>query len=546
MRDWLRRAPSVCASPAANNPNSTHPTRKTPYPLRVGSDKCLVDVIYFLAMKLRVTMEGQSGMSEAQASRNEGGLTRAEYMRLFIASALSMMMTLVFNGTLYLAYDGIFDWSRDVSTATSIALAVVCLVIARKRPALIRPRMLTVCTIGLSVAGYALCAAGVAFGSAPAIVAGVIAVAPIDLWSTILWLLSIARLPRRQACLCIATSSLVGITLAFAVNEWAPYGLVNLIAATSSVAIVILCLPLTQGFFKRLPLVELTSSQQVAQPEAVLPLSHAFYAYIFVFSVTYGFALRCENYAGPLVSTIASLASSGAVALYAWKTKSATKVDSLFVAAFFSVAAGFMFVLTGDARTGQLASTLLMMGYMCLQLLIWLALSAAAQRNTAEAIPTICWGSAVSYVGIVVGVTLWLIPNDLLASLLGGDKLLQDLLVIAVLAGLVLYTLLTRRSFVFDTAIEGIAPDVAAPQVEVQYVDSLASRCEQAVARYSLTSREADVMTLLAHGNTATRIQEELGISYNTVKYHVKNVYAKMDVHSQQELIDLLCEKRAE
>ena len=136
--------------------------------------------------------------------------------------------------------------------------------------------------------------------------------------------------------------------------------------------------------------------------------------------------------------------------------------------------------------------------------------------------------------------------EGILAPLLAGDKLLQNALVIAVLASLVLYTLLTRRSFVFDAAIEGIAPDVAAPQVEVQYVDSLASRCEQAVTRYALTAREADVMTLLAHGNTATRIQAELGISYNTVKYHVKNVYAKLDVHSQQELIDLLCEKKAE
>ncbi len=534
---------SVCASLAANNPNSTHPARKTPYPLRVGSDKRLLDVVYFLAMKLGVTMEGQGDMSETQASRNEDGLTRAEYMRLFIASALSMMMTLVFNGTLYLAYDGIFNWSRDLSTAVSIALAIACLVIARKRPALIRPRMLTVCTIGLSVAGYALCAVGVVLGSAPAIVAGVVAVAPIDLWGIVLWLLSLARLPRRQACLSMALSGLAGIVLAFAINEWAPYGLVNLIAAVSSVAVVVLCRPLTQGFFERLPLVEPTSSQQVAQPEAVLPLSHAFYVYIFVFSVAYGFALRCENYAGPLTVSIASLASSGAVALYAWKAKAATKVDSLFVAAFFSVAVGFMFVLTGDARTGQLASTLLMMGYMCLQLLIWLALSAAAQRNTAEAIPTICWGNAISYAGITVGVTLWLVPNSFLAPLLAGDKLLQNALVIAVLAGLVLYTLLTRRSFVFDAAIEGIAPDVAAPQVEVQYVDSLASRCEQAVARYALTAREADVMTLLAHGNTATRIQEELGISYNTVKYHVKNVYAKMGVHSQQELIDLLCEK---
>ena len=70
-------------------------------------------------------------MSEAQTPDNEGGLTRTEYARLFIASVLSMLMTLVFNGTLYLAYDGIFDWSRDVSTATSITLAIACLVIAR-------------------------------------------------------------------------------------------------------------------------------------------------------------------------------------------------------------------------------------------------------------------------------------------------------------------------------------------------------------------------------------------------------------------------------
>ena len=117
-------------------------------------------------------------MSEAQTPDNENSLTRAESARLFVAGVLSMMMTLVFNGTLYLAYDGIFDWSREVSTATSIALAIACLAIARKRPALICPRTLTVCTIGLSIAGYALCAVGVALNCAPAIVAGVMAVAP--------------------------------------------------------------------------------------------------------------------------------------------------------------------------------------------------------------------------------------------------------------------------------------------------------------------------------------------------------------------------------
>lgn len=471
-----------------------------------------------------------------------GGLGRTPQARLFLAGTLSMMLTLMFNGTLYLAYDGIFDWSRDVSTGTSIALALAGLMATRSDPRLVKPLPITAAVIALGLAGYALCSVGAAMRLAPAIVVGVVAAAPIDLWGVVLWLLALARLTRRQAYLSMATSGLVGIVLAFVINEWAPYWLANIVAATSSVAVVALCWPLTQDFFARLPLVEPPASQRMTQPGALMPLSHSFYVYIFVFSVAYGFALRCENDTGPLVVTVASLVSTGAVALYAWRTKGPTRVDSLFVASFFSVAVGFMFVLMGDHRCAQLASTLLMAGYMCFELLIWLALSAAAQRNTAEAIPTICWGNAVSYMGITVGVTLWLIPNDFLAPMLSGDDLLQDVLVIVVLSSIVLYTLLTRRTFVFDAAIEGIAPDVLTPQVEVQYVDELAARCDAAVKRYGLTAREADVMRSLAHGNTAARAQADLGISYNTVKYHVKNVYVKMGVHSQQELIDLLGE----
>ncbi len=480
-------------------------------------------------------------MTEADTVRPRG-LDRPSHARLLLAGALSMMLTLMFNGTLYLSYDGIFDWSRDVSTGTSIALALMGLMIARSNPDFVKPLPITVGAIALGLAGYVLCGAGTATRFAPAIVVGVVATAPIDLWGVILWLLALARLERRQACLSMASSGLVGIVLAFAMNEWAPYWLANVVAVASSVSVVLLCKPLTQDFFARLPLVEAPASQRMAQPSALMPLSHCFYVYIFVFSVAYGFALRCENDTGPLVVTVASVVSTGAVALYALRAKGPTRVDSLFVASFFSVAVGFMLVLMADSRTAQLASALLMSGYMCFELLIWLALSAAAQRNTAEAIPTICWGNAVSYMGITVGVTLWLIPNDFLAPLLSGDGLVQDVLIIAVLSGIVLYTLLTRRTFEFDAAIEGIAPDVLTPQIEVQYVDGLAARCNAAVGRYGLTAREADVMRLLAHGNAAARIQTELGISYNTVKYHVKNVYAKMGVHSQQELINLLGE----
>ena len=53
-----------------------------------------------------------------------------------------------------------------------------------------------------------------------------------------------------------------------------------------------------------------------------------------------------------------------------------------------------------------------------------------------------------------------------------------------------------------------------------------------------LTEREREVFGLLARGRNARYIQETLVVSYNTVKTHVSHVYAKLGVHSQQELID--------
>ena len=45
---------------------------------------------------------------------------------------------------------------------------------------------------------------------------------------------------------------------------------------------------------------------------------------------------------------------------------------------------------------------------------------------------------------------------------------------------------------------------------------------------------------LLAKGRNRAYIREELVIGDETVKSHVKSIYRKADVHSQQELIDLL------
>ena len=74
-----------------------------------------------------------------------------------------------------------------------------------------------------------------------------------------------------------------------------------------------------------------------------------------------------------------------------------------------------------------------------------------------------------------------------------------------------------------------------------QYQDDLAQRKCQAVAQaYNLSSREYDVLLLLAQGRRASQIKDDLFISINTVRVHTRNIYNKLDVHSVKQLTDLV------
>ena len=74
---------------------------------------------------------------------------------------------------------------------------------------------------------------------------------------------------------------------------------------------------------------------------------------------------------------------------------------------------------------------------------------------------------------------------------------------------------------------------------------SIEDRCEQVAATYGLTPRETQVLSLLARGRDAGFICDELGVSRNTVNVHRKGVFAKLGVHSQQELLSVV-EKASE
>ncbi|MFQ9181090.1 MAG: response regulator transcription factor [Eggerthella lenta] len=59
---------------------------------------------------------------------------------------------------------------------------------------------------------------------------------------------------------------------------------------------------------------------------------------------------------------------------------------------------------------------------------------------------------------------------------------------------------------------------------------------------HGLSTRETEVMELIARGNSMAAIAERLVISENTVRTHAKHIYPKIDIHRRQELLDMLHE----
>lgn len=58
--------------------------------------------------------------------------------------------------------------------------------------------------------------------------------------------------------------------------------------------------------------------------------------------------------------------------------------------------------------------------------------------------------------------------------------------------------------------------------------------------RYRLSARETEVMEYIARGYTVARTAQELVVSENTIRTHSKRIYAKLDIHKKQELIEML------
>lgn len=56
-------------------------------------------------------------------------------------------------------------------------------------------------------------------------------------------------------------------------------------------------------------------------------------------------------------------------------------------------------------------------------------------------------------------------------------------------------------------------------------------------AEYHLSQQETEVLKLLVDGHHYKTAAKTLGISVNTVSFHLRNIYAKLEVHSKSEAV---------
>ena len=64
----------------------------------------------------------------------------------------------------------------------------------------------------------------------------------------------------------------------------------------------------------------------------------------------------------------------------------------------------------------------------------------------------------------------------------------------------------------------------------------LEERCAAVAARFDLTPREREILVLLAQNYRAPYIAEKLVVSQSTVKTHMRNLYGKLDIHSESDI----------
>ena len=84
-------------------------------------------------------------------------------------------------------------------------------------------------------------------------------------------------------------------------------------------------------------------------------------------------------------------------------------------------------------------------------------------------------------------------------------------------------------------AVQGGAP--MSPEIARRVIELFREHRPSERENYNLTPHETRLLKLFVQGHYYKTAAAELGVSFNTINFHVRNIYSKLQVHSRSEAV---------
>ena len=93
-----------------------------------------------------------------------------------------------------------------------------------------------------------------------------------------------------------------------------------------------------------------------------------------------------------------------------------------------------------------------------------------------------------------------------------------------------------------NQVLQGEAP--MSPGIARMVIQGMQELPKPIADNYKLTNREKEILSILSKGNSYKLIAADLSISIDTVRTHIKNIYEKLQVHTQTEAVSKAVNER--
>lgn len=480
-----------------------------------------------------------AGQPSSVSPEGATAASAATLLRVGVALWCALFSFLVTNGVIYPAVAQVDPWIREWATGFSVVVLAALVAIMKWAPQWMHPRAYNAAALA-AVAGYLLCdAVGFHLGSPLLLLAGSLLDSLAEAWLFVLAYMGFVEIDGQRRPLLAMGSCLAAYLLHPFIVLLQPFYAVALEAALF-LALFLCVRPLVSGPLRRAQLSEPQAEMAVTNPRSFLSFGHLLYVAVFVFSVVQGLCIALPGPFNDAPALPVAFVPLAIILLVYLVRGCMPNADGLFSLCALFIIAG-MFLQPSDqvvsAGVASASNTLIDAGASCFNLLLVLLVGSIAARNRVAALPTAAFMLGLYWFGVGVGAVL----GNSAMGLLGWT---QEALIWASFASamvFVVFCFVVLKNVSFSEAIGVLQPPVSVVEAPAGPAEPSAhERCLGVAADYGLTPRETEVFELLAQGRTARVICEKLVVSLNTARFHTKNIYAKLGVHSQQELIDLV------